>query len=75
MAFWITLIRGMLAVTLGLALLFWPDKARPMLVNFMGMFWLLSGIVTACAGASTASGRGACRCWLAPLGSWPAWPC
>jgi uncharacterized membrane protein HdeD (DUF308 family) len=46
MAFWITLIRGMLAVTLGVALLFWPDKARPMLVNFMGMFWLVSGIVS-----------------------------
>lgn len=46
MAFWITLIRGMLAITLGVALLFWPDKARPMLVNFMGMFWLVSGIVS-----------------------------
>jgi len=46
MAFWITLIRGMLAVTLGVTLLFWPDKARPMLVNFMGMFWLVSGIVS-----------------------------
>jgi uncharacterized membrane protein HdeD (DUF308 family) len=46
MAFWITLVRGMLAVTLGVALLFWPDKARPMLVNFMGMFWLVSGIVS-----------------------------
>jgi uncharacterized membrane protein HdeD (DUF308 family) len=46
MAFWIMLIRGMLAVTLGVTLLFWPDKARPMLVNFMGMFWLVSGIVS-----------------------------
>jgi uncharacterized membrane protein HdeD (DUF308 family) len=46
MAFWITLIRGMLAVTLGVALFFWPDKARPMLVNFMGMFWLVSGIIS-----------------------------
>ncbi len=46
MAFWITLIRGTLALTLGAALLFWPDKARPMLVNFMGMFWLVSGIVS-----------------------------
>jgi uncharacterized membrane protein HdeD (DUF308 family) len=46
MAFWITLVRGMLAVTLGVALLFWPDKARPILVNFMGMFWLVSGIIS-----------------------------
>ena len=46
MAFWITLIRGLLAVSLGVALVFQPDKARPMLVNFMGMFWLVSGIVS-----------------------------
>jgi uncharacterized membrane protein HdeD (DUF308 family) len=36
----------MLAITLGVALVFWPDKARPILVNFMGMFWLVSGIVS-----------------------------
>jgi uncharacterized membrane protein HdeD (DUF308 family) len=46
MAFWITLIRGMLAVTLGVALVFYPDKSRPMLGNFMGMFWLVSGIIS-----------------------------
>jgi uncharacterized membrane protein HdeD (DUF308 family) len=46
MAFWITLIRGMLAITLGVALIVQPDKARPMLVSFMGMFWLVSGIVS-----------------------------
>lgn len=46
MAFWITLLRGMLAITLGVALVLQPDKARPMLVNFMGMFWLVSGIVS-----------------------------
>jgi len=46
MAFWITLLRGMLAVALGVALFFQPDKARPILVNYMGMFWLVSGIVS-----------------------------
>jgi uncharacterized membrane protein HdeD (DUF308 family) len=46
MAFWITLLRGMLAICLGVALVLQPDKARPMLVNFMGMFWLVSGIVS-----------------------------
>lgn len=46
MAFWITLIRGMLAVTLGVALVFYPDKSRPMLGNFMGMFWLVSGVMS-----------------------------
>ncbi len=46
MAFVITLIRGMLAITLGVALFFQPDKTRPFLVSFMGMFWLMSGIVS-----------------------------
>lgn len=46
MAFWITLIRGLLAIALGVALILQPDKAQPMLVNFMGLFWLLSGIVS-----------------------------
>jgi uncharacterized membrane protein HdeD (DUF308 family) len=58
MAFWITLVRGILAVTLGVALLFWPDKARPILVNFMGMFWLVSGIVSLRWGARGERARG-----------------
>jgi uncharacterized membrane protein HdeD (DUF308 family) len=41
----ITVVRGVLAVLLGLALLAYPDKARPMLVNFMGLFLLVSGIM------------------------------
>jgi uncharacterized membrane protein HdeD (DUF308 family) len=44
-AFWITLIRGLLALTLGFALLFIPEKTHSMLYNFMGMFWLMSGLV------------------------------
>ena len=44
--FTITLIRGLLALSLGIVLLFLPDKTRPMLGNFMGMFWLASGIIS-----------------------------
>ena len=51
-AFAITLIRGILAVSLGAALLFQPDKTLPMLGNFMGMFWLASGIISLRWGAS-----------------------
>ena len=46
------MIRGLLAVFLGLALVFQPDKARPILVNFMGMFWLASGIMSVRWGAT-----------------------
>lgn len=57
-AFWITIIRGLLAVTLGVALFFQPDKARPMLGNFMGMFWLVSGVISLRWGASGERARG-----------------
>ncbi len=46
MSFWIPLIRGLLAISLGVALVFQPDRTGPMLANFMGMFWLASGIVS-----------------------------
>jgi uncharacterized membrane protein HdeD (DUF308 family) len=45
-AFWITLARASLALALGLALLLQPDKTRPMLANFMGMFWLAAGVMS-----------------------------
>ncbi len=51
-AFWVTLFRGVLAALLGLALILQPDKTRPILVNFMGMFWLASGIMSLRWGAS-----------------------
>ena len=51
-AFWITLARSVLALALGLALIFHPDKTRPMLVNFIGMFWLAAGIMSLRWGAS-----------------------
>jgi uncharacterized membrane protein HdeD (DUF308 family) len=42
----ITIVRGILVTILGLALFFQPEKTRPMLVNFMGFFYLASGIVS-----------------------------
>jgi uncharacterized membrane protein HdeD (DUF308 family) len=52
MAFWITLARSVLATALGLALILQPEKTRPMLVNFMGMFWLMAGIMSLRWGAN-----------------------
>ena len=45
MAFWITGLRGALAIGLGVSLLFVPAKTLPMLGNFIGIYWLTSGIV------------------------------
>lgn len=45
-AFGITLARSVLALALGLALIIQPDKSRPMLVNFIGVFWLAAGLMS-----------------------------
>ena len=44
--FWITLIRGLFAILLGLGLIIQPDKTRPTLANFMGIYWMLSGFIS-----------------------------
>ena len=51
-AFWITLARSALATALGLALILEPEKARPFLVNFIGVFWLVGGLMNLRWGAS-----------------------
>lgn len=53
MAHWITLLRGLFAVALGVALLFKPDMARPLLANFMGGFWFATGLVSIRWGVAT----------------------
>jgi len=35
-----------IAAALGLALILPPEKTPPRLVNFMGMFWLMAGMVS-----------------------------
>ncbi len=56
--FWITLVRGIFAISLGLALVVQPDRARPMLVNFFGMYWLMAGLVSIRWGARGERARG-----------------
>ena len=43
---WITATRGVMAIVLGLALALQRDRAPAALVNFMGVYWMLNGIVT-----------------------------
>jgi uncharacterized membrane protein HdeD (DUF308 family) len=43
---WITVARGVMAIVLGLALALHHDRAPAALVNFMGVYWILNGIVT-----------------------------
>ena len=43
---WITLVRGAMAIVLGLALALERDHAPGALANFMGVYWILNGVVT-----------------------------
>ncbi len=44
---WITVIRGVMAIILGLALmLLQRDRAPGALANFMGVYWILNGVVS-----------------------------
>ena len=42
---WVTVIRGVLSILLGIALLL-TQSNRAMLANFIGAYWLLSGLLT-----------------------------
>ena len=44
--FWISLIRAAFAIILGLSLLVIPEKTGAMLLNFMSIFWITTGIVS-----------------------------
>lgn len=54
---WITFFRGVVAISLGLALIVNPNKTMPFLVNFMGFFWLTSGALSIRLGVSKVQGR------------------
>jgi len=56
--FWVTLVRGILAITLGVALLIQPVKVRPFLITSMGMFWLVGGVMSIRWGVSGKQARG-----------------
>jgi uncharacterized membrane protein HdeD (DUF308 family) len=43
---WITATRGVMAIVLGLALALNGPRAPAALANFMGVYWILNGIVT-----------------------------
>ena len=46
MAFWVTLLRSLFAIGLGVALIINSDTARPLLGNFLGFYWVSAGIMS-----------------------------
>jgi uncharacterized membrane protein HdeD (DUF308 family) len=53
---WITVARGLMAIALGLALALNGDRAPAALVKFMGVYWILNGIITLRLGMVAAEG-------------------
>lgn len=43
---WVTFVRGVMAIVLGVALALDFDRAPGALLNFMGVYWILNGAVT-----------------------------
>jgi uncharacterized membrane protein HdeD (DUF308 family) len=53
---WITVARGVMAIAVGLGLALHHNRAPAALANFMGVYWILNGMVTARA-AMAVEGR------------------
>lgn len=56
-AVWVTVVRGVMAIVLGLALALHHDRAPAALANFMGIYWILNGVVTLRWGLAAERGR------------------
>ena len=54
----ITMFRGLFATILGLVLIIQPEKTTPILGNFMGIFWFMSGLISLRWGVSGERARG-----------------
>jgi uncharacterized membrane protein HdeD (DUF308 family) len=52
LALWITLLSSLFAISLGLALAFNSNMARPILGNFLRFYWVSAGIISVRWGAS-----------------------
>jgi uncharacterized membrane protein HdeD (DUF308 family) len=43
---WLNLVRGIVALIVGILILGWPNIGRSVFVNFMAIFWLVSGLMS-----------------------------
>jgi uncharacterized membrane protein HdeD (DUF308 family) len=59
---WLNLVRGVVALIIGILIFAWPNVAGSMLVNFMGIYWLVSGLMSLRWGLSTHRAK---RLWFA----------
>ena len=43
---WLNLVRGIVALIVGILILGWPNIGRSAFVNFLAVFWLASGLMS-----------------------------
>ena len=55
---WLNLIRGIVALIVGMLILGWPTIGSTLFVNFLAIFWLVSGLMSLQWGISTRQKRG-----------------
>jgi uncharacterized membrane protein HdeD (DUF308 family) len=55
---WLNLIRGIVALGVGILILGWPDVGGKLFVNFLAVFWLSSGVLVLQWGLSLHQRRG-----------------
>ena len=55
---WLNLIRGIVALIVGMLILGWPTIGSTLFVNFLAIFWLVSGLMSLQWGISTHQKRG-----------------
>ncbi len=58
---WLNLVRGIVALIIGILILGWPQTARDLFVNFLAMYWLTSGLASVQWSLSTHQNN---RWWL-----------
>ncbi len=55
---WLNLIRGIVALIIGMLILGWPATGSRLFVNFLAIFWLTSGLMSLQGGVSMHQRRG-----------------
>jgi uncharacterized membrane protein HdeD (DUF308 family) len=59
---WFNIIRGAVAIIIGMLIFAWPDASAKTLVNFMGVYWLSSGLMSLRWGVAVRKDKGL---WIA----------
>ena len=59
---WTTLLRGFIALALGISLILQPEQAKATLIRYMSLYWLMSGLISLIWGSTRAKVK---ELWLA----------